>query len=97
MLAAQELLGCVYYAFAQDLTDPNTFHLTEGYSDLESYERHENAASFLSALKTVVQSVRILDRQGVRYDIASMHIDDPWWIGARRGAWKYGDQRRDHS
>jgi quinol monooxygenase YgiN len=77
MTAAQKMPGCIFYAFAQDLTDPNTFHLTEGWADFAAYDRHENAETFLSALSTVVQTVRILDRQGVRYDIAKQHIDDP--------------------
>ncbi len=77
MTAAQKMPGCIYYAFAQDLTDPNTFHLLEGWADQEAYEHHENAASFLSALATVVKNVRILDRQGIRYDVGKMHIDDP--------------------
>ncbi|QES90253.1 putative quinol monooxygenase [Rhizosphaericola mali] len=77
MIAANQMEGCIYYAFAQDLTDPNTFHLLEGWSDQEAYERHENSNTFLTALNTVVKNVRILDREGVRYDIAKMHIDDP--------------------
>ncbi|WP_121812187.1 putative quinol monooxygenase [Mucilaginibacter kameinonensis] len=77
MTAANKLPGCIYYAFSQDLTDPNTFHLLEGWANEEAYERHENAETFLTALSTVVKNVRILDRQGVRYDIAKIHIDDP--------------------
>jgi quinol monooxygenase YgiN len=77
MLAANKMEGCVYYAFSQDLTDENTFHLLEGWADEEAYERHENAETFLTALSTVVKNVRILDREGVRYDISKMHIDDP--------------------
>lgn len=77
MIAANELEGCVYYAFSQDLTDENTFHLLEGWKDKESYERHENSETFLKALSTVVKNVRILDREGVRYDISKIHIDDP--------------------
>jgi quinol monooxygenase YgiN len=77
MIAAAKLPGCIYYAFAQDLTDPNTFHLTEGWADEEAYERHENADTFLSALSHVVQNVRILDRQGVRYETLRQHTDDP--------------------
>ncbi|MGE8047306.1 putative quinol monooxygenase [Pseudomonas monteilii] len=77
MLAAQKLPGCIYYAFAQDLSNPNNFHLTEGWADEEAYERHENSESFLTALATVVKNVRILDREGIRYDVAKQHIDDP--------------------
>ncbi|KMO80204.1 antibiotic biosynthesis monooxygenase [Mycolicibacterium chubuense] len=35
------------------------------------------AETFLSALSSVVRTVRILDRQGMRYDVARMHLDDP--------------------
>ncbi|SFN18841.1 Quinol monooxygenase YgiN [Chitinophaga sp. YR627] len=77
MTAAAKMEGCVYYAFAQDLTDPDTFHLLEGWADKAAYERHEQADTFLTALSTVVKQVRIIDRQGIRYDIAKQHIDDP--------------------
>ncbi|TDQ08228.1 putative quinol monooxygenase [Pedobacter metabolipauper] len=77
MTAANKMEGCVYYAFSQDLTDENTFHLLEGWADKAAYEHHENAETFLTALGTVVKNVRILDREGVRYDISKMHIDDP--------------------
>lgn len=77
MTAAEAMPGCIYYAFAQDLVDPNLFHLVEGWEDEAAYERHEAADTFLAALATVVATVRIVDRQGVRYDIAAQHIDDP--------------------
>ncbi|MFK3741086.1 putative quinol monooxygenase [Massilia sp. TN1-12] len=77
MTAAAKMHGCVYYAFAQDLTDPDLFHLTEGWADEASYEAHENAPTFLTALRTVVENVRILDRQGVRYQVAKIVLDDP--------------------
>ncbi|KAF2331418.1 MAG: antibiotic biosynthesis monooxygenase family protein [Flavobacterium nitrogenifigens] len=77
MIAANKLEGCIYYAFSQDLTDENTFHLLEGWRDEEAYERHETSEIFLTALSTVVKNVRILDREGVRYEVKKMHIDDP--------------------
>lgn len=77
MAAASKMPGCIYYAFAQDLSDSNTFHLVEGWADEAAYERHEQAETFLNALSTVVNNVRILDRQGIRYDVSKMHIDDP--------------------
>ncbi|MBP0597986.1 antibiotic biosynthesis monooxygenase [Herbaspirillum sp. LeCh32-8] len=77
MTAARKMPGCVYYAFAQDLTDANLFHLVEGWADEASYEGHEAAETFLAALSTVVKHVRILDRQGVRYEVARQIIDDP--------------------
>jgi quinol monooxygenase YgiN len=77
MTAARKMPGCIYYAFAPDLTDPNAFHLVEGWADEAAYLHHEQADTFLTALSTVVQNVRILDRQGVRYDVARQHLDDP--------------------
>jgi Uncharacterized conserved protein, COG1359 len=78
--------GCIYYAFAQDLADANAFHLVEGWADEAAYEHHENAATFLQALVTVVKNVHILHREGVRYDVAQQHTDDPPgvpWYGLR--------------
>lgn len=77
MQAAHNMPGCIYYAFAADLIDPNLFHLTEGWADEAAYEHHEQAPSFLKALAQVVNNVRILDRQGVRYLVDGPIIDDP--------------------
>ncbi|AWH55084.1 antibiotic biosynthesis monooxygenase [Stenotrophomonas sp. ESTM1D_MKCIP4_1] len=77
MEAAKKIPGCIFYAFAADITDENAFHLVEGYESLEAYEAHENGEAFLKALATVVKNVQILHREGVRYDVAAMHIDDP--------------------
>ncbi|WP_312687531.1 putative quinol monooxygenase [Kosakonia sp.] len=77
MQAAQQMPGCVFYAFSQDLLNPDAFHLSEGWTDIEAYERHENAETFLTALATVVKHVRILHREGVRYEVAKQHIEDP--------------------
>ena len=77
MQAAQQLPGCVFYACSQDLVNPDAFHLSEGWADIEAYERHEHSATFLQALATVVKNVRILHREGIRYDVAKQHIDDP--------------------
>ncbi|AWO77438.1 putative quinol monooxygenase [Serratia marcescens] len=77
MQAAQQLPGCVFYAFSQDLVNPDAFHLSEGWADIEAYERHEHSETFLKALATVVKHVRILRREGIRYDVSKQHIDDP--------------------
>lgn len=77
MQAAQKMPGCVFYAFSQDLVNPDAFHLSEGWADLAAYEHHEYADTFLTALATVVKNVRILHREGMRYDVAKQHIDDP--------------------
>ncbi|GGZ27579.1 putative quinol monooxygenase [Streptomyces olivaceoviridis] len=77
MQAAQQIPGCIYYAFAQDLADPNTFHLSEGWRDEEAFEAHEKSETFLTALRTVVSTVRILERQGMDYIVAEQRLDDP--------------------
>lgn len=77
MAAARKLPGCIYYAFAQDLADANAYHLVAGWKDEAAYQRHENTTTFLQALATVVKNVRILNRQGVRCDVALQHVDDP--------------------
>lgn len=77
MQTAQRLPGCVFYAFSQDLVNPDAFHLSEGWVDIEAYERHEHSETFLKALATVVKHVRILHREGIRYDVAEQYIDDP--------------------
>lgn len=77
MQAAQQLPGCVFYAFSQDLINPNAFHLSEGWANFAAYEQHEHSETFLKALATVVQQVRILNREGIRYEVATQHIDDP--------------------
>lgn len=77
MQAAQQLPGCVYYAFSQDLVNADAFHLSEGWEDIQAYERHEHSETFLNALARVVKHVRILHREGIRYNVAKQHVDDP--------------------
>lgn len=77
MQRAQQMPGCVFYAFSQDLLNPDAFHLSEGWADIDAFERHEQSATFLKALEKVVKSVRILHREGIRYDVAKQHIEDP--------------------
>lgn len=77
VIAAKKIPGCIYYAFAADLIDPTLFHLTEGWRDEAAYNLHESSPIFLNALKTVVETVKILDRQGVQYEVAKILIDDP--------------------
>lgn len=62
--------GCVYYNFAQDLADPNTFHLSEGWRDQAALDEHDESAPFLRAVEEVMTNVRILEFQGQRYEVA---------------------------
>lgn len=69
-----QMPGCVYYVFAADILDPNTFHLSEGWESEEVIERHHQSNLFQEALKKATTTVRILDNQGQRYEIAA-HTD----------------------
>lgn len=66
--------GCVFYVFAADILDPNTFHLSEGWVDEAAIDIHHNDEPFRKALGEVMSTVRILDHQGQRYEVAS-HAD----------------------
>ncbi|CAA9232148.1 MAG: hypothetical protein AVDCRST_MAG83-1198 [uncultured Arthrobacter sp.] len=66
-----QMPGCVYYVFAADILDPNTFHLSEGWEDADTIERHHRSDLFQEALKKATTSVRILENQGQRYEIAA--------------------------
>ncbi|MER5794732.1 putative quinol monooxygenase [Streptomyces sp. NPDC001980] len=69
--------GSVYYVFAQDLSDPNTFHLSEGWRNQEALDIHNASAPFQTALREVMTGVRIVGRQGQRYEIAAQGAGDP--------------------
>lgn len=69
--------GCVFYVFAADILDPNTFHLSEGWEDQEAIAIHDAAEPFRKALHDVMTTVRILDHQGQRYEIASHRDGSP--------------------
>ena len=62
--------GTVYYVFAQDLTDPNTFHLTEGWRDQAAIDEHYRDPNFIAAVEAVMSGVRILEYQAEIYDVA---------------------------
>lgn len=69
--------GCIFYVFAADLLDPNTFHLSEGWVDQAAIDRHNATEPFQRALRDVMTTVRILDHQGQRYEIATQGSGDP--------------------
>jgi quinol monooxygenase YgiN len=69
--------GCVYYVFASDLEDPNTFHLSEGWENQAALDRHDDSELFKKALHDVVTGVRVLDTQGQRYDVAGQGPSTP--------------------
>ncbi|KIQ07666.1 monooxygenase [Curtobacterium sp. MCBA15_007] len=63
--------GCTYYVFAEDLTDPNTIHLTEGWRDQDAIDAHMTDERFLKAASAVLKNVRIIDYQAEYYDVAT--------------------------
>lgn len=69
--------GVIYYVFAQDVTDPNTFHLSEGFRDQAAIDEHNRSPAFAEALREVMGSVRILEHQAQRYEVASQGTGDP--------------------
>jgi quinol monooxygenase YgiN len=68
--------GCLFYVFAEDLLDPNTIHLSEGWADQAAVDRHHASEHFQEAIGAVLSTVRILDRQAQRYEIASQDAGD---------------------
>ncbi|MEV0071648.1 antibiotic biosynthesis monooxygenase family protein [Amycolatopsis sp. NPDC050768] len=68
---AAESPGCLFYVFAADLLDPATIHLSEGWVDQEAVDRFHASEPFRAALDAVRRSVRILDHQGQRYEVAA--------------------------
>jgi quinol monooxygenase YgiN len=72
-----DLPGCIFYVFAADILDPNTFHLSEGWADQAAIDRHNDTELFQKALNDVMATVRILDHQGQRYNIGTQESGDP--------------------
>lgn len=69
--------GCVFYVFAADILDPNTFHLSEGWENQDAISIHDVAEPFQKALRYVMTTVTILDHQGQRYEIAAQADGSP--------------------
>lgn len=69
--------GCTYYVFAADILDPNVFHLSEGWESDEALAKHHSSEIFQRALGGARETVRILDHQGQRYDIAKQSDGSP--------------------
>lgn len=74
---AQQLPGCVFYVFAADLLDPNTIHLSEGWESQAAVDHLHASEPFQTALQDVLSTVRILDHQGQRYEVAAQNAGDP--------------------
>ncbi|MFH7018645.1 putative quinol monooxygenase [Flavobacterium sp. FlaQc-47] len=64
------LEGCVFYTFSFDMLDPTIINLAEGWADQETIDIHLASENFQTALKGVLDNVRILDRHGLIYTIS---------------------------
>ena len=67
----QEIPGYVFYTFSFDLLDNTLCHLAEGWAEREVLERHLGSVIFQEALTKVLDTVRILDRQGLIYTVSA--------------------------
>ena len=53
-----------------DLLDNTLCHLAEGWADREVLQGHLQSARFQEALTKVLDTVRLLDRQGLLYTVS---------------------------
>lgn len=73
-----QLDGCIYYVWAQDLTDPNTIHLSEAWRDQASMEALHATEEFRAVMRTIRSDVRLVGYQAEGYEIASQtRFDSP--------------------
>lgn len=66
----QKLPGCVFYTFSFDLVDKNLCHLAEGWTDRQALNEHGKSPKFQDAYSKVIDTVRILDYEGVIYTVS---------------------------
>ena len=59
--AARRRDGCAFLTVAQDLDDPSTFHLSEGWRDQPALDAHGASAEF-QAVMTQAASLKIVER-----------------------------------
>lgn len=75
--AARARAGCVFLNAAQDVLDPATFHLTEGWVSEEELRAHLASDAFQSVLAAALK-LRILARSGTMYAVSgSQTLDMP--------------------
>ena len=68
---AHSRAGCSFLNATQDLADPDTFHLSEGWESQEIFNEHLNSDEFQSILKATL-ALRIVDRFGMIYFVSGM-------------------------
>ncbi|HWU71902.1 MAG TPA: antibiotic biosynthesis monooxygenase [Sphingomonas sp.] len=64
--AARRRSGCSFLNAAQDVLDPNIFHLTEGWTGQSELAEHFNSDEFQTILKEAL-GLRIRERSGTIY------------------------------
>lgn len=64
--AARARTGCVFLNAAQDVLDPDTFHLTEGWASEEALRAHLASNAFQAILAAALK-LRIRARSGTIY------------------------------
>lgn len=66
---ARQRAGCLFLDAAQDVDEPTTFHLMEGWSSQEAFEAHVASTGFQSVLHDAMR-LRILDRFGTLFTVS---------------------------
>lgn len=61
--------GCFFLNAAQDVSDPNTFHLTEGWASQDAFNGHIGSPEFQSVLGEALR-LRIVHRSGTMFLVA---------------------------
>ncbi|MDH7972851.1 antibiotic biosynthesis monooxygenase [Sphingomonas sp. AR_OL41] len=67
--AAHRRAGCSFLNAAQDVLDPNIFHLTEGWISEEAFHEHLASDTFQAVLREALE-LRIIERSGKMYFVA---------------------------
>lgn len=73
--AARARPGCVFLNAAQDVLDPDTFHLTEGWSSEEALSAHFASDEFQAILAAALK-LKILARSGTMYQVSGAQALD---------------------
>ena len=63
--------GCIAYAFAVDVVDPNVLHMSEAWRDQLSLEAHLADDEFQGVLKELVD-IKFVERSVQRYEVSSV-------------------------
>lgn len=61
--------GCCFLIAAQDVLDPNIFHLVEGWASQEAFESLGATPEFQEVLKAAL-AMKVVERSGTRYSVS---------------------------